>query len=341
MRKNLVLATLAAAALVGCSKNENVGRNPDQAIRFENFVDNATKLVEGDEGTSNTTLQTIYVHGGKNADQFAGEQVTNNSGNWTYHNKKFWEAGETYRFAAYGPTQVDAPTFDHTNGHLTLTATADANNQVDYVYGEAQALNVTDPSTQGVVSFTMKHILSKLRFSFVKGADLGTNTRLEITNLTVEGATNEIKSKGTHVYDASSTSWGWNLADDAAKVTFTCADAITVTDKQNEGTPDMEEVGQAWYVIPQVVDGGITITFNVQLQQLASDGTTWENVGNAASNSGTISTANWVENNVYTYTATVALKNIQDGDGDDPRPIEFSASVDDWGQDNGEPVPFQ
>ena len=341
MRKNLVLATLAAAALVGCSKNENVGPNPDQAIRFENFVDNATKLVEGDEGTSNTTLQTIYVHGGKDANQFDGEPVTYNSGSWTYNNLKFWEANQSYRFAAYGPTQVDAPTFDHTNGHLTLTATADANNQVDYVYGEAEALNVTDPSTQPTVSFTMNHILSKLRFSFVKGADLGTKTQLVISKLTVKGTTNEIKSKGTRTYDAGAISWGWAIADDAADVTFTRTDDITVTDGQNQGTVDMEKVGQAWYVIPQVVDGGITITFDVQLQQLASDGTTWENVGNAASNSGTISTANWVENNVYTYTATVTLANIQDGDGDDPLPIKFSASVDGWGQDNGETVPLQ
>ena len=338
MRKNLVLATLAAAALVGCSKNENAGPNPDQAIRFENFVDNATKLIDGDEGTNNTTLQTIYVHGGKDANQFDGEPVTYNSGSWTYNNLKFWEAGKTYRFAAYGPTQVDAPTFDHTNGHLTLTATADANNQVDYVYGEAEALDVTDPSTQPTVSFTMKHILSKLRFSFVKGADLGTKTQLVISNLTVTGTTNEIKSKGTRTYDAGATSWGWAIADDADDVTFTRTDDITVTDGQNHGTVDMEKVGQAWYVIPQSVTGGITITFNVQLQQLASDGTTWENVGDAASNSGTISTANWEENNVYTYTATVALANIQDGNGDDPWPIEFSASVGNWGPEDSEDV---
>ncbi len=339
MRKNLVLATLAAAALVGCSKNENVGPNPDQAIRFENFVDNATKLVEGDEGTSNTTLQTIYVHGGKDDNQFSAEEVTKNtSGKWTYKNLKFWEAGKTYKFAAYGPSQVDAPTFNHTNGHLTLTATADANNQVDYVYGEAQALDVTDPSTQSTVSFTMNHILSKLRFSFVKGADLGTNTRLVISNLTVKGTNNEIKSKGTRSWDNASTDWAWTTADDASDVIFNRADDITVTDDQNQGTVDMKEVGQAWYVIPQVVDGGITISFNVQLQQLASDGTTWEDVGDAASNSGTISTANWEENNVYTYTATVALANIQDGNGDDPWPIEFSASVGNWGPEDSEDV---
>lgn len=342
MRKNLILATLAAAALVGCSKNENVGPNPDQAIRFENFVDNATKAITNDDGTNNTTLRTIYVHGGKDANQFSAEEVTKNtSGKWTYNNLKFWEAGETYRFAAYGPSQVDAPMFDYDAGHLTLTATADATTQTDYVYGEAEALNVTDPSTQPTVSFTMNHILSKLRFSFVKGSDLGTKTQLVISNLTVKGTTKGIKSKGTRSWDNASTDWAWTTADDAYDVTFSRADDITVTDGQNQGTVDMEKVGQAWYVIPQVVDGGITITFNVQLQQLASDGTTWENVGDAASNSGTISTANWVENNVYTYTATVALANIQDGDGDDPTPIEFSASVSGWGPDNGETVPLQ
>lgn len=343
MRKNLVLATLAAAALVGCSKNENAGPNPDQAIRFENFVDNATKVIDGDEGTSNTTLQTIYVHGGKDANQFNGEPVTYNSGSWTYNNLKFWEANQSYRFAAYGPSLVEAQEFDYDAGHLplTVTATAEANNQVDYVYGEAEALNVTDPSTQSAVSFTMNHILSKLRFSFVKGADLGTNTRLVISNLTVNGTTNGIKSKGTRSWDNASNAWAWTTAGDASNVIFSRTDNIIVTDDQNEGTVDMKEVGQAWYVIPQVVDGGITITFNVQLQQLASNGTTWEDVGDAAPNRGTISSASWVENNVYTYTATVALANIQDEDGDDPLPIKFSASVNGWGQDNGETVPLQ
>ena len=335
MKTNLFLLGMAAAALVGCTKNEVTDISNSKAIGFETFVNNSTKTVENDEGTTNTKLSEFYVYGGSAQSQnlFNGERVYKGT-DWQYDNIKYWVEGSTYKFAAIYPDAGNnlSASFDYGSGHMELEATVDNANQYDLVYAEQGpiTINADNIANQSKVSFTLGHILSKLRFVFQKNADFGNNTQLIISNLQVSGA-NTMEGQGIWskaTYANTTGNFTWTRAADASDVTFTSSNTYTVTDASIVGSAAPEEVGQTFFVIPQTPSQGFTLSFTVQLQEKAtlSTGDAWVNIGERHTLSTTIPTAQWAANNVYTYTVKLKQANITSA-----YPIEFAASVSDWG----------
>ena len=343
MKTNLFLLGMAAAALVGCTKNEVTDISNSKAIGFETFVNNSTKTVENDEGKTNTNLSEFYVYGGSDKSQnlFNGERVYKGT-DWQYDNIKYWVEGSTYRFAAIYPGANDnnlSVDFDYASGHMELEATVDNANQYDLVYAEQGpiTINADNIANQSKVSFTLGHILSKLRFVFQKNADFGNNTQLIISNLQVSGA-NGIAGQGIlgkATYENTTGNFVWTPAADASNVTFTSSNTYTVTDASSVGSAAPEEVGQTFFVIPQTPSQGFTLSFTVQLQEKAtlSTGEAWVNIGERHTLSTTISTAQWAANNVYTYTIKLKQGNITSA-----YPIEFAASVSGWGSSDSSDI---
>ena len=331
MKTNLFLLGMAAAALVGCTKNEVTDISNSKAIGFETFVNNSTKTVENDEDKTNTNLSEFYVYGGSDKSQnlFNGERVYKGT-DWQYDNIKYWVEGSTYKFAAIYPNL--SASFDYGSGHLELEATVDNANQYDLVYAEEGpiTINPDNIASQPKVSFTLGHILSKLRFVFQKNPDFGKNTQLVISNLQVSGA-NTMEGQGIWskaTYANTTGNFTWTRAADASDVTFTSSNTYTVTDASIAGSAAPEEVGQTFFVIPQTPSQGFTLSFTVQVQEKAtlSTGEAWVNIGERHTLSTTIPTAQWAANNVYTYTVKLKQANITSA-----YPIEFAASVSDWG----------
>ena len=339
MKTNLFLRGMAAAALVGCTKNEVTDISNSKAIGFETFVNNSTKTVEGDAGTTNTNLSEFYVYGGSDQSQnlFNGERVYKGT-DWQYDNIKYWVEGSTYKFAAIYPGANDnnlSVDFDYASGHMELLATVDNANQYDLVYAEQGPIEITaeNISTQPTVSFALGHILSKLRFVFQKNADFGKNTQLVISNFEVSGA-NTMAGQGIlgkPTYANTTGTFGWTPAEDASNVTFMPNQTYTVTDESIVGSASAE-VGQTFFVIPQSPQGGFTLRFTVQLQEKATleSGDEWVNIGERHTLSTTIPTAQWAANNIYTYTVKLKQANITSA-----YPIEFAASVSGWGSSAG------
>ena len=339
MKTNLFLLGMAAAALVGCTKNEVTDISNSKAIGFETFVNNSTKTVEGDAGTTNTNLSEFYVYGGSDQSQnlFNGERVYKGT-DWQYDNIKYWVEGSTYKFAAIYPGANDnnlSVDFDYASGHMELLATVDNANQYDLVYAEQGPIEITaeNISTQPTVSFALGHILSKLRFVFQKNADFGKNTQLVISNFEVSGA-NTMAGQGMlgkATYANTTGTFGWTPAEDASNVTFMPNQTYTVTDESIVGSASAE-VGQTFFVIPQSPQGGFTLRFTVQLQEKATleSGDEWVNIGERHTLSTTIPTAQWAANNIYTYTVKLKQANITSA-----YPIEFAASVSGWGSSAG------
>ena len=338
MKTNLFLLGMAAAALVGCTKNEVTDISNSKAIGFETFVNNSTKTVENDEGKTNTNLSEFYVYGGSAQSQnlFNGERVYKGT-DWQYDNIKYWVEGSTYKFAAIYPGASNnlSASFDYGSGHLELEATVDNANQYDLVYAERGpiTINADNIASQQKVSFTLGHILSKLRFVFQKNADFGNNTQLKISNLRVSGA-NGIAGQGIlgkATYENTTGNFVWTPAADASNVTFTSDQTYTVTDASIVGSAS-EEVGQTFFVIPQAPSQGFTLNFTVQLQEKAtlSTGEEWVNIGEPHNLTATINDAQWAANNIYTYTVKLKQANISSA-----YPIEFEASVSDWGSSAG------
>lgn len=340
MKTNLFLLGMAAAALVGCTKNEVTDISNSKAIGFETFVNNSTKTVEGDAGTTNTNLSEFYVYGGSDKSQnlFNGERVYKGT-DWQYDNIKYWVEGSTYKFAAIYPGAGSnlSANFDYGTGHMELLATVDNANQYDLVYAEQGpiTINADNIASQPKVSFTLGHILSKLRFVFQKNADFGNNTQLIISNLKVSGA-NTMEGQGIWskaTYANTSGNFTWTRAEDASNVTFTSDQTYTVTDESIVGSATEEkEVGQTFFVIPQTPSQGFTLSFTVQLQEKAtlSTGEAWVNIGKPHDLEATINNAQWAANNVYTYTIKLKQGNITSA-----YPIEFAASVSGWGSSAG------
>lgn len=335
MKTNLFLLGMAAAALVGCTKSEVTNQSSSKAIGFEPIVNNSTKALVNNDGTTDSNLSEFYVYGGSQNSQnlFNGEKVYKGT-DWQYDNIKYWVEGSTYKFAAIYPGANDnnlSVDFDYASGHMELLATVDNANQYDLVYAEQGPIEITaeNISTQPTVSFALGHILSKLRFVFQKNADFGNNTQLVISNLQVSGGNTMerqgILGKATYKYTASTPSW--TPAEDASNVTFTSDQTYTVTDESIAGTAT-EEVGQTFYVIPQSPNKGFTLSFTVQLQEKAtlSSEETWVNIGEPHTLSTNILSAQWAPNNIYTYTVTLKQANISSA-----YPIEFAATVSDWG----------
>lgn len=308
MKKSLLFCGVAALAFASCTQSEVLDVNENRAIGFDNFVGKPTRA---GETTSETIKDGFGVYGGnQDTKDLFPDVMVYYDGTWKYDNTKYWVPNKTYKFAAYAPQVKDIikPTWSYDDNKLTFVITCDATNQNDLVYGVATPVSVpSDLSswTNSPVSFTMKHLLSKLNFE-VKAGDIESDATLAVSEVSVKA---EIFTTGTY-NDA------WSTAN-ALEVTFTGTDvaSITTSGKDNIGT---------FYVIPQTLTGNVTVKFKVTL---TSGGV---QIGNTTELTATISSPTWNEDYVYTYVATVNQENITGG-----KPIQFTGSVSDWTNKSG------
>lgn len=192
--KKILFATLATVAMVACSNDELISQAAPEAITFDTFVENATRsvvsltldglkadnvgfgvygFVTGDPANAAATTAPIFTN----------EHVTYTDGAWTYGTTQYWIAGATYNFFALAPftgynvaNVTDATT---TGVNLTFSNTAGT---TDLLY--AQVNNATHDTTVG---FNFRHILSKVKFTFVNEYD-ATNTKIQINDIKISNA---------------------------------------------------------------------------------------------------------------------------------------------------------
>ena len=169
--KKLVLSMFAVAALASCVQNETI--NPGSAIDFgAPFVGNATKAIDYSYG-ENKLLKEIFVYGtvkGTAADPvsiFDYTRVWTEAANgdyealWNCATTQYWIPGANYKFAAVAGIAEDKVTA--TDGIPTsLTFVSDGTE--DLVAGYVEKNNVA-ATGNSYVAFTMKHLLSKAKFT--------------------------------------------------------------------------------------------------------------------------------------------------------------------------------
>ena len=207
--KKILLALLAVAALVGCTK-DNVLDDNKEAIGFSNaFIENSVKSVS-DPSLTVETLSDFAVYGFvEGATLFDGttvnKTITNDklTSEWKYEGTQYWIAGAKYDFHAVAPK---------TNGGWTKTsATKDAitlnfdnslisNKSIDLLY--ASASQEGKVSGNPAVAFTFNHALSKVKFSFENQYN-ASNAKIIITNIKITNA----HKTATVTLNANSISW--------------------------------------------------------------------------------------------------------------------------------------
>lgn len=194
--KKILFATLATVAMVACSNDELISQAAPEAITFDTFVENATRS-EVDPSLTLDGLKAAGVGFGvygfvtgdtakaaeTTAPIFTNERVTYTGSAWTYNTIQYWIDDATYNFFALAPFtgyNVNNVTNATTTGaKLTFSNTEGT---TDLLY--AQVNNATHKTTVG---FNFRHILSKVKFTFVNNYD-ATNTEIQINDIKISNA---------------------------------------------------------------------------------------------------------------------------------------------------------
>lgn len=186
MRKLFILA-LAAAAAVGCTKDEVLDFNKE-AIGFQNaFINNATRAI--DPSITTATLTGFNVYGTtQNVPSgfgvvpiFQDVLVSKTNGTWGYaqEHTQYWIDGNTYNFAAVVNGTIDEDkTISYTADYTDIEGTA------DLLYAKDNYGVYTKGTSETTVSFTFSHLLSKVHFTMKN--DIATNVKGNVYTYTVE-----------------------------------------------------------------------------------------------------------------------------------------------------------
>ena len=317
MKKSMFLLGLAVAALASCT-NEEVVNVTDQQTGVISFagsgLNNITKA-----DMDGTTLKSFQVYGGyeTNGSLFNGTTVSGSVGSsWTYSPLQYWVDGEDYKFAAYAPSAAASASWDYSTG-LTLTVTGAGSN--DLVYDDASVEGVT-ASSQGAVSLTFGHLLSKVAFKFTLDNTLA---GLDVTmqNFKV-GETIEKNGQWVAGTQGTATSSSKGSYTDFSTVqSISATDGLTTT---------------AWYVIPQTLG---TITINASVK--ATDGVSTIKDGTITATLPITTIDKWEGGNYYLYTAELSIDNITTDPDTEVYPIEFEVEkVTGYGDPTEEEITF-
>ncbi len=308
MKKSLLMLGAAAMMLASCTQNEVVEVAESRAIGFNGTgIDNITKA-----DITSGAFTHFYVYGGyDDTPIFNGTEVSYNGGNWTYTPTQYWAAG-TWRFAGYEGGDGVSPTWSYANG-LTLEVNSDADNQSDVVYAASGDITVTDATTYSTpVALNFTHLLSKIQFKFLKDAQSLDGVTVTLSNFVVSDITTNAKWVAGTQENATSPVTG-------AYSDFSSPEEIVA----NTGLTT-----EAFYVIPQTV-GTFTITADAVVTDAAG---TEVHSGKITAIVPTTTITEWEAQNYYIYTATLTMSNIKDPDEPDqqPQPIEFTGTANNW-----------
>lgn len=332
-KKVFWLAAMAVTvSMASCSLEEVVEQPTPQAIGFSSFVGKPTKAV------NETKIGDLYagfqVYGAYKADAnvFGGVTVSSdNSGtSWSYDDTQYWVPGQSYKFAAMGPTGAltgkGTLSFDYTTGLLTLKDYTEANleNSKDIVYAGNVTRTTHNPlqaSDYDAVSFTFDHIMSWIKIKFVHKMTSGYKITVSDVNVV------NVKTKAT--YTASSAT-PWSAPTESA--TFTTPGqtphSYKTSGNADDSTSPLNENGDYGIVdfiaIPQTIAAtGAPFTVTFKLGVTDNEGTSL--VTDKSVTATMTSDQTWASNYVYVYTAELDETVL------DLQPIKFTVqSVTPW-----------
>lgn len=307
----------AAMVLASCTQNEVVEVAESRAIGFYGTgIDNITKA-----DIMSSSFAQFYVYGGYGENAvFNRVSVTKSGQEWGYNPKQYWANG-TWNFAgyaigrgAYEETAYDgvAPSWNNTDGKLTLAINSDATHQEDVIFAASKNISVTDATTYNTaVTLNFTHLLSKIQFKFTKEvASLGGVT-VKLQNFKVA----TLKTNATWVDGVKGSLEGSATGD---YTDFTVA-------KEIDGTNGLSTA--EFYVIPQDVSA-FAITADAEITDVNSSNI---KTGTVTATVPTTGITKWAPQTKYVYTAELKYENIVTEDpSNDPKPIEFTGSTSSW-----------
>lgn len=306
MKKSFLMLGVAAMALASCTNEEVLNVAENRAIQFGTFVNNNTRAVTD---LTTESLKSFYAFGDYEEGAsiaFSNTEVKGTSGSsYTPVNPAYWQTGKTYEFGAYSNGNAKLTDVTFTNGTLTISKYS-VNDANDLVAATVSDISAPSAGEEKSVPLTFKHLLSKVKFTFSTNA-VPEAFRMEVSNLTFDG----IKTNATCVFSNNTISTDWTGTSDAYTVPTLSDYAVA------EGSASTEDI----LVIPQT-NTDITASFTVTIYDQKTGVQIATNDFTASLNS-----TEWVEGNVYNYTATI---NPDEVDGN-LKPITFTVEeVSEW-----------
>ena len=170
--KKIFIAFAALATLAACNKEAAIETPEGDAIAFGDvFVDHSTKAIyETANDLAGFTVwgnvANVALYGTEGATVTRDSKALGTA--WTCSVTRYWTPSSTFKFAAI----ANGTGTDCVNGIPTkISYTLNGADPADLVYGTAAA--TTDAScapsgniTNGVVSFTLEHLLARVKVSF-------------------------------------------------------------------------------------------------------------------------------------------------------------------------------
>lgn len=203
MKKVILLAAVAVAALSSCSKDnavETKSAADGNVVAFRTVTEKtkATAVDSENIGTFRVSaLNTPAVGAAPTAFNYMdGVSVTRdiNASTWSYAPAKYWPTDGTdvdfYAYSPAGSVNVSSFVSDGTKAEITYVvptnASADTKSQEDFLVAIAKAKNYSNSNPSMLFSF--KHALSMATFSATNAnAEVTVNiTAIELVNLSVE-----------------------------------------------------------------------------------------------------------------------------------------------------------
>ncbi len=355
--KKVIFALAAVVALAACSQEDVIIADKGAAIGFDTFVENSTRSVNDPSyssaqgGKMFTDFAVFgYVEGAvlldgvrvaKNgadmdADDYAGQTSTA----WKYEGTQYWIAGANYNFNAVAPLtggnwEVVENDDDTVFTDATKTTISFTNNgTTDLLY--ATAAQEGKASGNAVVGFNFRHVLSKVKFSFVNDYN-ASNATIRVKDVKITDAYKTADAELTSVTNWSNQAvesgfvlnFGNAVADDATSTDALAFAYGTTLESYNEllmipgqGATAFEIKNADNSITPAK---GYTIQFTVEL--LVSE-------QEVAEYTHTINTAFIPEaGKSYDLKATIKPENIDPEHAQEA--IEFTVnSIVDWDEDH-------
>jgi hypothetical protein len=260
------IAAVAAFVTVGCSGDETLEAPEKKAISFDNaFVDKRTRTNAEDPSTTTDNISkfTVYGYQGTNL-LFNGQEVSNSGGTWSYSPVKYWISGETYNFVALANV-TGATTSINSDTKTITTKISDFTNDggADPLVSAQQTVTASTTTMGSAVSFSFKHLLAKVKFTFENAFAATDDVTLQIKNVTI---TNAYKKGNIDVSGTDPTISWTSQSDPTASLVFGNTGTIAPTSK--------DEAANAKLLIPSASTKEYTITFDVDIIAKVDDSTT-------------------------------------------------------------------
>ena len=328
MIKKVFFCVAATLSMAACTSTDLIEEGLESGAAIS-FSTNVTRAL------TNANFNKFMVYGGyTTADVtdyhsvFGGTEVSKDGDKWTYDtSSKYWVKDATYKFYAYSCENValtkGTPEFATTGpdaGTFKITDfVCNKDHQHDLIYAESTATGKETGNT--AVSFSFKHLLSRVKASFKSGFD--PDFTIEISEVELHNVYDKADfssksgnwSNQTRTIEQSIAESKWTMVPLNIEGSDNVIQAAKPADGDNEAVAAKELTTQAGYVLPMTyATNNVTLRFKISVKQGADVIKTDYVQGNIQ--------PTWAIATSYTYNITV------NGSAAGVEKIEFSVDAD-------------